>query len=266
MSARRCRFGSADYPRIDPVRKLVPALLALAAALACVLLPREASARGTAKVADPLRLEVPGQADAYYYRPRVKGLRPVLMYLHGRGGNPLEDCRKWARVGTQFGWVVCPQGPEDRGDGTRAWNNSVPAGKEIMDATLHALREKYRGKVQTRNNVLIGFSEGAFIAMQVGIHDPRTWSRWLILAANDQYWWGDTLTVLHENRRKYKRVYLFTGENDEVAENTRRVGEELKKEKIPVKVKIAPGVGHEVTGDRMITNYRRPLLWLIDSK
>ncbi len=255
----------ADYPPAE-VRRLVLLALALVAALACVALPRAAWARGAAQVADPLRLEVPGQPDAFYYKPRVRGLRPVLMYLHGRGGNPLEDCRKWARVGTQFGWVVCPQGPEDRGDGTRSWNNSVPAGKEIMDATLHALREKYRGRVQTRNNVLIGFSEGAFIAMQVGVHDPKTWSRWLILAANDQYWWGDTTQVLHENRRKYKRIYLFTGENDEVAENTVRVGDTIKKEHIPVKVKIAPGVGHEIPGDRMITNYRRPLLWLIAAK
>jgi predicted esterase len=240
----------------------------LIAALFCVASlasPGVAFARGASEVGEPLRLDVEGQPTAYYYKPRVRGLRPVLMYLHGRGGNPAEDCRKWARVATQFGWVVCPQGPEDRGGGNRAWNNSVPAGKEILDATLHALREKYRGRVQTRNNVLIGFSEGAFIAMQVGLHDPRTWSRWLILAANDQYWWGDTANVLHENRRKFKRIYLFTGENDEVAQNTVRVGEELKKERIPVKVKIAPGLGHEIPGDRMITTYRRPLLWLINA-
>jgi hypothetical protein len=36
----------------------------------------------------------------------------------------------------------------------------------------------------------------------------------------------------------------------------------LRKARIPVKVKIAPGLGHEIPGDRMITSYRRPLLWL----
>jgi predicted esterase len=257
--------ASRDYP---PRRVRTPFVLAacLVTALACILPARAAWARGSGGVGDPMRLEVPNQAEAYYYKPRVRGLRPVLMFLHGRGGNPLEDCRKWAKVGTQFGWVVCPQGPEDNGDGTRAWNNSVPAGKAVMDATLHALQAKYKGKVQLRGNVLIGFSEGAFIAMQVGLHDPVTWNRWLILAANDQYWWGDSEQVLHENRRRYKRVYLFTGENDEVAESTVRVGDAIKKEKIPVKVRIAPGVGHEIPGDRMVTNYRRPLLWLVSAK
>ena len=155
-----------------------------------------------------------------------------------------------------------PQGPEDRGAGARAWNNSVPAGKQITDAALAALRARFKGRVQSRNNILIGFSEGAFIAMQLGLHDPVTWDRWLILAANDRYWWGDTEALLREARQKVKRVYLLTGESDGVAENTRRVASIVKKAKIPVKVRIAPGMGHEVPADRMVMNYRRPLLWL----
>ncbi len=221
-----------------------------------------AKSSGSSSIGDPQRIEVSGQSDAFYYRPRGKGLKPVIIYLHGRGGNPEEDCRKWAKVATQFGWVLCPQGPEDRGGGARSWANNPTAGKEIIDNSLAALREKYKHRVQTRGNILVGFSEGAFIAMQVGLHDPKTWSRWLILAANDQYWWGDAQNLLHDGRHNIRRVYLLTGENDEVAENTTRVGEMVKAEKIPVRVKIAPGMGHEVPADRMITTYRRPLLWL----
>jgi predicted esterase len=245
----------------------VSRVLHVAAALFAVIAatcawPSAAWAKAARQVADPLRLEVPGHADAYYYRARGKGLRPVLMYLHGRGGNPMEDCRKWARVATQFGWVVCPQGPEDRGGGARSWANNPLAAKEILDATVQALREKYKRRVQLRHNVLIGFSEGAFVAMQVGLHDPVSWNRWLILAANDQYWFGDTDAILTQDKKKLRRVYLLTGENDEVAENTERVSETLKKAKIATRVKIVPGMGHEIPGDRMITTYRRPLLWL----
>ena len=227
-----------------------------------MLATKGAEAKSASQVGDPLRLEIAGAPDAFYYRPHGHGPRPVLMYLHGRGGNPMEDCRKWAKVGTQFGWVVCAQGPEDRGNGARAWRNDAGAGKQVIDATVAALRAKYKRRVQTKGNVLIGFSEGAFIAMQVGLQDPTTWSRWLILAANDQYWFGDAVATLRENKKKYRRIYLFTGENDEVAENTVRVGEMLKNAKIQVRVKIAPGMGHEIPADRMITNYRRPLLWL----
>ena len=131
-----------------------------------------------------------------------------------------------------------------------------------MDATLHALKDKYKRRVKLRHNILIGFSEGAFVAMQVGLKDPKTWNRWLILAANDQYWFGDTEATLAQDRKKLGRVYLLTGENDEVAENTERVGEMLRKAKVRTKVKIVPGLGHEIPQDRMVTTYRRPLLWL----
>jgi predicted esterase len=237
----------------------------LACALATVLLlvaGEKVSFAKIATVADPKRLEVPGEPDAFFYRPKGRGLKPVIVYLHGRGNNPEEDCRKWARVATQFGWVLCPEGPEDRGGGARAWNNNATVGQEIIDKSLAALHARYKGRVKTRGNVLIGFSEGAFIAMQVGLHEPKTWSRWLILAANDQYWWGDAPALLHDERRDIHKVYLLTGQNDGVAENTSRVGDIVKAQNIRVKVKIAPGMGHEVPGDRMITMYRRPLLWL----
>jgi hypothetical protein len=40
----------------------------------------------------------------------------------------------------------------------------------------------------------------------------------------------------------------------------------LKKFKVPNKVKIVPGLGHEIPADRMISTYRRPLAWLNAAK
>jgi predicted esterase len=214
----------------------------------------------------PLKLTVPGRPPAYYFKSRKSGLAPVLMYLHGRGGRAAEDCMKWARIATEFGWLVCPQAQEEREGGGRTWNNSVPVGKDIADAALQALRDKYKGKVQLRDNVLIGFSEGAYIAMQMGVMDPRRWSRWLILAANDQYWFGEALGALRDNGKKIRRVYLLTGEADEVAPNTKRVGDIVKGAKIPVRVDIATGLGHELAADRFPASYRRPLAWLLSDR
>jgi predicted esterase len=225
--------------------------------------PGIAEAHEAAATPDPASIAVPGYGQAFYYKPRSKARRPVLLYLHGRGGNALEDCRKWARVAHQFGWIVCPEGPSVTDSGGRTWNNDADTAKKIVDATLVALRDEYKGRLRLRGNVLIGFSEGAFVAQQIGLHDPAHWNRWLILAANDHYWFGDASQLLEQNHSKIRRVVLFTGENDEVVENTKRAGEMLKTAKIPVRVRIVPGLGHEVPADRMITNYRRPLRWLI---
>jgi len=240
------------------MRRLLFVVLAIAL---FALIPRSALAK-MAVLGEPLKIEVPGRGDAYYYKPRAKGSKPILMYLHGRGGNPAEDCRKWARVGTQFGWVVCPSGPETSESGGRSWGNGAGYAQAIIDDTILALRAKYKSKVKRRGNILIGFSEGAFVAMQVGVADQRTWDRWLILGATDQYWQQDLTEAFDPEKRKVRRVYLLTGENDQVAEGTNRVGEMLKKNKIRVKVKIVPGLGHEIPADRMISTYRRPLAWL----
>ena len=252
--------GLSLVPRRNPLTLAV----AIFAAIVAVLLfaaPR-AEAKEESSAPEPMTLEVPGFSNAYYFKPRSRSRRPILLFLHGRGGNALEDCRKWARVARQFGWVVCPEGPSETDSGGRTWNNDADTAKRIIDATVGALREEFKSRVRTRGNILIGFSEGAYIAQQVGLRDPAHWNRWLILAANDKYWWGDAPQLLETNRAKIRRVFLFTGENDQVAENTQRVGDMLKDAHIRVRVRIAPGLGHEVPADRMITNYRRPLRWL----
>ena len=250
--------------RFTPVFVFTFAVFAAFVALA--LLPRTAQAKTGAAIGEALHLEVPGQPDAFYFKPRAKGPRPILMYLHGRGGNPAEDCRKWAKVGRQFGWVVCPAGPGDAGNGGRTWSTGADEAQKVIEGTVAALRAKYKGRVQRHGNVLIGFSEGAFVAMQVGLKDQSTWTKWLILGASDQYWQQDVTEALDVDKRKVRRVYLLTGENDGVAQNTVKVGDTLKKNKVPVKVRLVPGMGHEVPSDRMVSTYRRPLAWLVAAK
>lgn len=251
--------------RFSSIISVIAARAAFVAFLLVSLAPRVALAKTGQAIGEPMRLEVPGSPDAFYYKPRAKGPKPILMYLHGRGGNPSEDCRKWAKVGSQFGWVVCPAGPGTNENGGRTWSDAGAAQK-VIDGTVQALRAKYKGRVTRRGNVLIGFSEGAFVAMQVGLKDQTTWTKWLILGASEQYWGGDVTEALDADKRKVRRVYLLTGENDGVAQNTVKVGDTLKKNKVPVKVRLVPGMGHEVPGDRMVSTYRRPLAWLVAAK
>ena len=172
--------------------------------------PGEARARGSeTAVGPPERLELPGMAPAFYYTPTAgRGLKPILLYLHGRGGNPEADCTKWGQVAREFGWIVCPSGPENRGGGARGWSNNWLSAKNVVDRAVAALREKYGRRVQLRGNTLIGFSEGAFIAMNIGVREPEVFNRWLILAANDQYWGGEGQEELERRYARIKRVYL----------------------------------------------------------
>lgn len=210
------------------------------------------------------QIDLPGAAPAFYFEPAGKGrlgLKPVLVYLHGRGGHPEADCRRWASLARRYGWLVCPSGPVPYGDG-RAWDNNWPSAHHATMAAINALREKYGRRVQLWGNTLIGFSEGAYAAMNVGVREPRTFNRWLILAANSKYWGGPGLEALGSAKDRVRRVFLITGEHDGVIEGTHQVEAWLQKAGVPTRVITPSNMGHETPLEKKTEMYRTALSWL----
>jgi predicted esterase len=248
----------------------LPYSMAIAAFLAATLLSPLLAAEEKGREPTgtlPATLEVPGQAQAFYYAPKSKvGRKPVVVWVHGRGGDPQADCKKWSQIVRNYGWLLCPSGPEDRGAGARGWNNNWVQAKTTIAAALTALTAKYNKRVRSKGHALIGFSEGAFVAMNLGVRDPDTFNRWLILAANDEYWGGSGLEELKKHQGKLRRVYLLTGQKDEVVDSTKRVFESMEKEKVKVRLWTPQEIGHEVPADRMHTFYHKPMAWLMAAK
>jgi len=129
-------------------------------------------------------------------------------------------------------------------------------------AAIQVLRQKYGRRVQLYGNTLIGFSEGAYAAMNVGVREPRTFNRWLILAANSSYWGGPGLDALGSARDRVRRVYLITGERDGVVDGTREVENWLRRAGVTTRVSTPNDMGHEVVLERKPELYRAALAWL----
>lgn len=200
----------------------------------------------------------------YYYEPTGPGhlgMRPVLLYLHGRGGNPEADCKRWASVARPLGWMVCPSGPNPHGDG-RDWGNNWVSARNVAMGAIDGLRAKYGRRIQLYGNTLIGFSEGAFVAMNIGVREPHTFNRWLILAASERYWGGAGVEELKSNRARVRRVYLITGEHDGVVDDTRQVREWLRKYDVTTQITVPGGIGHELALEDKPELYRMALVWL----
>lgn len=212
-------------------------------------------------------LAVPGSAPAYYFEPTGpgrNGMRPVIIYLHGRGAEPKHFCQRWARVARNLGWLVCPSGQEDRGDGKRGWGNNWPGGRNVVMSAIDGLRKKYGRRVQLYGNTLIGFSEGAFVAMNVGLREPHTFNRWLILGADTDYWGAAGLATLPEARGRVRRVYLITGRHDEVVSDADEVKKWLVRAGVPVRVSTPRDMGHEVALEAKPAMYQAALRWLAE--
>jgi LysM repeat protein/predicted esterase len=209
-----------------------------------------------------------GSSSVYYYRPVGRGrlgMRPVIFYLHGRGGDPKKDCDRWAKVARRWGWLVCPSGPEDRGSG-RGWASNWALGHHLVMASLEALRNKFGRRVQLYGNTIVGFSEGAYVAMNVGVREPRAFNRWLILAGTSTYWGGPGMEALDEARRQLKRVFFITGVNDEVMPGTEDALERLRGVRVPTRLAVPEDMGHEVLLESKAGLYREALLWLEEGK
>jgi len=242
--------------------------------------PSEKATLGSADESDPKAKEIDksdtllsggmhmvtlrGSAPAYYFEPTGPGrhsMRPILVYLHARGGHPERDCQRWAPVARRLGWLVCPTGPAAYGDG-RAWDNNWPSAHTATMGAIQVLRKKYGRRVQLYGNTLIGFSEGAYAAMNVGVREPHVFNRWLILAATDRYWGGPGLEALQTAKERVRRVFLITGEHDGVIDGTHQVEDWLARAGVATRV-VTPGdMGHELALDRKPELYRQALGWL----
>ncbi len=209
-------------------------------------------------------LSLKGGGKAYYFEPlgtARKGMKPVIVYLHGRGGHPEQDCQRWAPIARRFGWLTCPVGPVEHGTG-RAWDNNWASAHSLTMATINELRERYGRRIQLWGNTLVGFSEGAYAAMNVGVREPHTFNRWLILAANSTYWGGPGVEALQTARERVRRVYLITGEHDEVVDGTHQVEAWLRRAGVTTRVSTPADMGHEVLLERKPYLYSEALRWL----
>jgi LysM repeat protein/predicted esterase len=217
--------------------------------------------RETAMTAGRQVLHVPGAAPAHYYEPLGMGLRPVILVLHDRGEDPSSICQRWAPIARSHGWLVCPSGQYARGSG-RTWGHDWGSGRLIVNATLQALRTRYGRRVQLYGNTLVGFGEGAFVAMNVGVREARAFNRWLILGADDSFWGPSAPDLLARAKGRMLRVRLITGENDSVHDGTMTTDALLCRAKIPVRVSYPADMGHIVALESEPSMYRAALTWL----
>ncbi len=123
----------------------------------------------------PGLLVFPPQGD-----PRVP--RAVTIMLHGMCDVPERECPWFAEAVTPNSWLVCPRGPLrcESGGATWAWERRA----ETIDAAIRRVEAEYPGRVAAgTDDTLIGFSLGAFVAMDVVNHAPTRWSRVVLLGA-----------------------------------------------------------------------------------
>ncbi|MEZ4408679.1 MAG: hypothetical protein R3A52_19735 [Polyangiales bacterium] len=87
--------------------------------------------------------------------------------MHARGSDPEARQSRQLRVAVApYGWLLCPVGLADRGNGRHEWNNDPVTAHRYAMAALAALSARFLRRVMQTGHVVLGFSEGAFVGMQ----------------------------------------------------------------------------------------------------
>lgn len=213
---------------------LAAALLAAAPALAATRSGRLETPPPAAAPANPETrsgvLQLAGGAYAYLPRGMDAGPRPLLVALHGAGGEPANVLAAWrAHVDAHGIVLLIPRSiggtwdmVEDLKSRLGAEMNVQPRFGKDLQAIDEALADLFaRAAIDPRRIGLVGFSDGASYALSVGTANPGLFSAVIALSP------GHSFAAKYD---KGQRVFIAHGERDQVLpfSNARAIAARLR--------------------------------------
>ncbi len=184
------------------------ALAALFIALVLLVAPRARAGNGAhATVAAPASrvVQLVAGARPVFGAPPADcaNARATFVYLHGVCGLTQNGCGHFEGAP---GWLVCPQANVACGNGGSAWGGSIDDKIAVVDAALEASRAQWP---ESRHApvVLIGFSQGSYVAMDIARAQPGRFAGMLLLGA-------DTRAVDRLRAARVPRVAFVCGAYD----------------------------------------------------
>lgn len=107
------------------------------------------------------------RAVAYPAQPSAEKKAPVV-YLHGICGAPDRGCDAFAAEATRLGPFVCPMANTRCEGGSHSWGGSASNKLDTVDRAMALVAERTSGALDVgRAGILVGFSQGAYAAMQL---------------------------------------------------------------------------------------------------
>ncbi len=108
--------------------------------------------------------------------------RPVTVMLHGMCSEPERACRHFADTVTREGWLLCPRAAKRCDGGGSIWPQQ--GFDEQIEAGIERVRRRHPGELDDAGGrTLIGFSLGAFRALDMAHHGQGRYPRVILIGA-----------------------------------------------------------------------------------
>jgi predicted esterase len=166
-----------------------------------------------------------------------KASKPLtVVYLHGIHGRAENGC-PWLREGaSELGWLVCPDANEHLSNDTFSWAGTVADQHAVVARAERAARS--RGADAESAGVLVGFSQGAYVALDL-LQAQLGRYRGVVLIGADV---APTRAMLAA--AGVERVVLAAGDLDGASAPMKRAAEHLGHDGMEVRFVSLGRVGH----------------------
>ena len=114
---------------------------------------------------------------------RLDEARATFVYLHGVCGMTIHGCGHFEGAP---GWLVCPQATAPCAGGGAAWTGSIDDKLAVIDRALDAARTRWPESASVPV-VLVGFSQGAYVAIDAAAARPGAFAGLMLLGADTEH-------------------------------------------------------------------------------
>ncbi len=191
------------------------------------------------------------------YPPRsTSNAAPPLVLLHGMCGRPENECPWFAGSATDGRWVACPRADLSCNGGGSIWSGATRARADLVGSTEARLERAFDGAAGwTRGGILVGFSLGAFVALDVAEASHGEWKRLMLIGA-----------FVKPSAKKLEAagvesVLFASGDWDMSHDEMRRQARALERQGVRARYMSMGPVGHEFAKD-MDTWLKEAIGWL----
>jgi predicted esterase len=187
-------------------------------------------------------------------RPR-RGM-PVITMLHGMCDTPENECNAFHPAATSEGFLLCPRANGACGNGGAIWRGSPESKRALVDDSLGALSTEFGASAVTdHDGTLIGFSQGAFLAVDMIKRSKGPWSSLILIGASIEI---DARSLREAGVR---RVLLAAGDYDGARPAMQRATASLVQAGFDAKFTSLGPVGHQFAFD-MNAWMKEALAWV----
>lgn len=170
------------------------------------------------------------------FPPGAGSRRLTVVYLHGIHGLPANGC-PWLRSGaSELGWLVCPEANQQLANGTFSWGGTVASQHAVVARAERAAQAN--GADPGAANVLVGFSQGAYVALDL-VHARLGRYRGLVLIGADV-----TPSRAMLEASGVSRIVLAAGDLDGASAPMRRAAEQLRRHGMEARFVSLGRIGH----------------------